>query len=338
LLPVLLLGLMATTRLHAQELEKQATWQPVDTSAVAGLVGEWAEAAGVQPPTRAELDSAINQHPDQAPGVALDLLAEWFPFTAPARKQLASRPADSGLWQSILPLAAIRDPRLPESARAQLQLATGCWLVRHARYDEALELLTGLSLEEVVAPDELLFYRGLAQHRLLQSAECIQTLSRLLENEMLIPRRFAVVTRLMIADMEALEADSLDEVSRLMDDIRRRQALHRSGTKVIDQEKQVIDKLDQMIEELEKQMQQAAASAQGGGSSGQPMQGQGSNAPGLGKGDVTDRQLAEGGDWGSIPPQKRDAALAEMAKELPPHYREVIEEYFRQLAKESENR
>ena len=37
----------------------------------------------------------------------------------------------------------------------------------------------------------------------------------------------------------------------------------------------------------------------------------------------------------SLPPEKRAAALAEMARDLPPHYREVIEEYFRQLARES---
>jgi len=139
---------------------------------------------------------------------------------------------------------------------------------------------------------------------------------------------------LMISDMESLEADSLDEIARLMEDIRRRQALHRSGTRVIDQEKKVIEKLDQLIEEIEQKMQQQAASqAQAKSGSSKPMQ-ESENAGGIGKGDVTERSLDEGGEWGNLPPQKRAAALAEMSRDLPPHYREVIEEYFRQLAKE----
>jgi hypothetical protein len=35
-----------------------------------------------------------------------------------------------------------------------------------------------------------------------------------------------------------------------------------------------------------------------------------------------------------LPPSRRAAALAEMTRDLPPHYREVIEEYFRQLARQ----
>ncbi len=319
----------------SQELQRQATWNRPAQDTLMTWIEEWAMAAGVAPgPVLQQAESQLQQHPDGVLGFTLGLLADWFPFTSQPILLMAERPSDSADWRSLFASDWLTDPRLPESARAQLQLALGCWFARHERYDEALELLSPLAPGVVVAPDELLFFVGLAQHRLLRTEACIGSLNRLLENESQIPRRFAVVAKLMIADMESLERDTLDEIARLMQDIGRRQALHRSGTRVIGQQQEVIEKLDQMIESLEEQMQQSAQSAQPRDGSAQPMR-ESQNSGGKGKGDVADRHLEAGGGWGSLPPQQRAAALAEMAKDLPPHYREVIEEYFRQLAKQS---
>ena len=49
--------------------------------------------------------------------------------------------------------------------------------------------------------------------------------------------------------------DSLDEIARMMDDIRRRLALARAGKVVRDEEDEVIAKLEKMIDEMEKQRQ-----------------------------------------------------------------------------------
>ena len=59
----------------------------------------------------------------------------------------------------------------------------------------------------------------------------------------------------MEADIKPLKDDSLDEIARLMDDIRRRLALARAGKVVRDEEDAVIAKLEKMIDELEKQRQ-----------------------------------------------------------------------------------
>jgi hypothetical protein len=137
----------------------------------------------------------------------------------------------------------------------------------------------------------------------------------------------------MLADIEPLEPDSLDEISRIMDDIRRRTSLYRSGKLVLGQEEQVIKKLDKLIEKLESQQQSQPASGKTVPSA--PMQ-DSMKAPGKGSGQVTSKQTKDGGRWGDLPPAERAAALAEMAKDMPPHYREVIEEYFRRLAKEDD--
>ena len=120
-----------------------------------------------------------------------------------------------------------------------------------------------------------------------------------------------------------------------MDDITRRLEFGRAGKRVRKEEDDVIAKLDKMIEELEKQQQQQ----QGGGS------GQGSLNPsnpaqdsmplgGSGPGNVDQRGIGNGSGWGDLPPKERQKALQQISKELPAHFRDVIEEYFRKLARD----
>ena len=101
-----------------------------------------------------------------------------------------------------------------------------------------------------------------------------------------------------------------------------------------DQEKEVIEKLDKLIEEMEKkqqqQKQQQAAMRSGQAPNGPIKTSQ--IAGGGASGEVKKKRLDEGGQWGDLPPAERAAALAEMSKDMPPHYRAVIEEYFRRLA------
>jgi hypothetical protein len=213
----------------------------------------------------------------------------------------------------------------------------GRWLAQHQFYDEALERLEKVSLAEVLDPAALLFYRGLMEHQLLKKERCLATVNQLLENADSIPRRYAVVGRLMVADIEPMKVDSLNEIARLMNDVGRRTGLNRSGKRVRDQEKEVIEKLDKLIEEAEKKQQQqkrqqaAARSAQGPNKPLKTSQIAGGGA----SGEVKKKRLDEGGQWGDLPPAERAAALAEMSKDMPPHYRAVIEEYFRRLADQS---
>lgn len=38
-------------------------------------------------------------------------------------------------------------------------------------------------------------------------------------------------------------------------------------------------------------------------------------------------------EWGKLPEKERAAAMAELTRDMPPRYREVIEKYFKDLAK-----
>jgi hypothetical protein len=186
----------------------------------------------------------------------------------------------------------------------------------------------------VVDPASLLFYQSVAYHRLVQKEAAMKSIRRLLDDVEDQPHRYVAVASLMYEDLKALKADSLDHISRQMDDIKRRLDLGRTGPKVRKVEDDVVDALDKLIEELEQQQQQ-----QQGGGGGQQLQ---PNTPasdsrimgGRGPGDVDRKPIGSKSGWGDLPPKQRDEALQQIGKDFPSHYREVIEQYFRKLAGE----
>ncbi|MEM9943814.1 MAG: hypothetical protein AAF939_19790, partial [Planctomycetota bacterium] len=189
--------------------------------------------------------------------------------------------------------------------------------------------LSRLKTSQVIDPGSLLFYRAITEHQLLKTSDCLETLEFLLENKESITVRYRVMAEYAMADLKNLETGSLDEISRRMSDIQRRTSLYRSGTQVLRQEERVLHQLDELIKQLENQQQQQSSSESTQPTN--PME-DSQNAPGAGSGEVAGKSLSEGGDWGNLPPAQRESALAELSKDLPPHFRTVIEEYFRKLA------
>lgn len=232
------------------------------------------------------------------------------------------------------------DETVPEFPRANLRLYYARWLAQHSHFDEALTHLEGLAPSQVIDPAALLFYRCIAQHRLLQKDECLRSLATLMENESVLPRRYTTLAQLMEADIKPLQQDSLDEVARLMEDIRRRLNFGHAGKRVRKQEDDVVSKLDKMIEQLEQQQQQqqqqASGGSQGGAQSSSPAQ-DSQALGGKGPGDVDQKSIGSKSGWGNLPPKEREEALQRISKDLPAHYREAIEEYFRKLAREGDS-
>ena len=211
----------------------------------------------------------------------------------------------------------------------------GRWLAQNQFYEEAIEQLEALNIDSLLTPETALFYKALAEHQLLRKPEFKESVETLLQNETELPVRFAVISKIMQADLAPVKADSLDEISRMMKDNHRHLELRRSGTLVLQQEVQVIEKLDKMIEELEEQQDQNQGSGgQGAGSATPSSQGMDDSqaANGQGSGEANIKAFADGGQWGNLEPAERSAAMAEMVKDMPPHFRSAIENYFRRLA------
>ncbi len=229
---------------------------------------------------------------------------------------------------------------LPMSMRMTVRTWLGRELVRERLYDEALPIIAEVDPVESLDPAAALFYRGVCYHALLMKKEALTDLRQLLENEDDCPIRFSRTARMMIADIKPLKDDSLDEISRIMTDVTRRLDLGRSGGDVKDREQSIIDKLTKLIDKLEKQKQQQQQQQQSSGGSGQssgdPSQGSPMDdsriAGASGNGDVDRKNIQQRDGWGNLPPADRQQALQQIGRDLPTHYREAIEAYFRKLA------
>ncbi len=321
------------------ELQKRATWQPPSVAEAKAAVDQWLAGQKLDEPTKAKIAALWAE--DQLPAVStdvLDRLAETIALGDAAARELVAM--CRGGQPSPVPIAfdILLDNTKPPLVRNNLRLLLGRWLAQHALYDEALDQLNTLQPDQVIDPAGLLFYQGVCHHRLLQKEPCLTALSRLMENKGKIPKRYELLAGLMEADLKPLKTDSLDEVSRLMDDIERRLGLGRAGKRVRTQEDDVIAKLDKMIEELEKQaqQQQASSSSQGGKQPAKPME-DSQPGGGSGPGEVDQRRPGVRSDWGNLPPKQREEATQQISKGLPSHYRDVIEEYFRKMAREGGN-
>ena len=216
---------------------KRASWMQPSAADVKSQVTTWLDTQDLDAVTRQELD--LLWADEKLPATNVGLLeqvattigtvdAEAGPLVALCRGEVPRR---------LPPLIEVLFDESRESfERHNLRLYFAQWLTQHAYYDEASEQLDGLVCEDVVDPASLLFYQSVVQHRLLLKDECLMSVSLLLENEQHLPKRYLNVAKLMEADIKPLEEDSLDEISRLMDDIQRRLHFGRAGTRVRDEE------------------------------------------------------------------------------------------------------
>jgi hypothetical protein len=321
------------------ELKKEATWTWADIGITGEQLRSYLDLAQVSQEQRALIEQAwVSGMPKEPGPQLLDHVLNISSMVDPrvaqflAKLNQASHAGDSAGLSDLTWM----DSKIPGWLQDNIKLAVGRHLAQVQLFDEASAILATLDEKTVVDPSTLLFYRAACSHHLLQRDECVATLDRLLERENELPSRFAVTARLMRSDIEPLKEDSLDEVSRLMKDVERRLALGRAGNKVQAEENEIVKKLEKVIEQIEQQLQQQQAKSQ------QPQDAQQSQnkpmdtsmpAGNSGPGDVAPKDIGSKSGWGNLPPAQRQEALQNITKDLPSHYREVIEAYFKRLGK-----
>jgi hypothetical protein len=311
----------------AQDAADVATWSPPKADAVRAQLWSWFKETKLDDDAIAKAEAAWPASANVPAGEeTLDRLVTTL-GTVDARVAEITN-----LNQTSLPkLDWVTDAKTPAFVRANLRLYLARRLAHRQMFEEALEQLAGLSAGDVADPASLLFYRAVAEHRLLKPAECIATTAALLENADQAPRRYVTVARMMQKDIAGVKEDSLDHVSRRMDDVSRRLGLGRAGPKVRKIEDGVIESLDKMIKKMEDEQQDSSAASMVKTAPGEPMR---DSQPGGGKGEgkVDRKPIGSGRGWGDLPPKQREEALQRIGDDFPAHYREVIEEYFRRLA------
>jgi hypothetical protein len=334
LLSTLLSLCLTAAGLAADELAKPASWSPPAAEEVRGQLEAWLRGRSADKDVLQKFEAVWAPNAEVSPGgEVLERVIGTVALVDDEVRNVVELCRRAGSPAALPAVALLDNEETPALVRDNLRLFFGAWLARSGWYDESSEMLADLQAEGVADPASLLFYQGVVHHRLLQREECLAAVSRLLENEERIAKRYRDVARLMEADIRPLRVDSLDEIARLMGDVQRRLDLGRAGQRVRRQEDEVIAKLDKLIEETEKQQKKKKAMTTEGVQSQSPAK---DSMPlgGRGDGDVDQKPIGNAAEWGNLPPKEREEALQQMSKDLPAHFRELIEEYFRKLARE----
>jgi len=328
---VFLFGSLTTASLGA------SVWQPPRAQEIKNQVFAWLDAKKIEPGVRSKIEPIWS---DVSPSLSEDellvrLARTYAAFDSNAAKLFAicSEPRS----QLILPSQAwLMDSSAPRLFAANMRLLYARWLVHELMFEEAQEQLAGLTPADVVAPASLLFNQSVVFHALLNKESGLKSIDELLQGSEASPKRYIALARLMQEDLKGLQEDTLDHIARRMEDIRRRLELGRAGPKVRKVEDGVIESLDKMIKKIEDQQQQQQQ-AEGSADSIQSSSPAPDSKPmgGKGRGEVTKKNIGSGSGWGDLPPKEREEALQQIGRELPAHYRDAIEQYFRRMAAES---
>jgi len=197
---------------------------------------------------------------DDSPTV-LDRVTATLELGDPAAKQLLAEARNANASAPTDVPACIKDAKLPAFYRANLALAYAKALSNRRVYEEGLESLRTVKVEQVVDPGQYLFNKAVAEYELMLRNDADDSIVRLLDDVPDAPERYKMVAALMHFDMQMWKDKDLAWISRKMDNIERRLGHGRGGPITQKMEKEVVMRLDELIKEKENQKK-----SQGGGS------------------------------------------------------------------------
>ena len=252
--------------------------------------------------------------------------------------------------QAFGSLLEAKDPYLSRHAQALLARS----LVEQDRLEEAQLLLAPLAADEAELIDktfleaEVDFLLGYCQLANLHYDEALTTLETFERQHPDAPETFRLPATQMLQEMRARRPESLGEVSDLMVYAGRRLRHGQPGKPVQIKQTRAVELLDKLIEETEEREKQQSSG--GGGGKKQRSGRQPGNPKNNPQSPMQESMLPDGtsrvGDlhraprarpgeeWGKMRPEERDRILQGLRLHFPSRYRRLVEQYYKQLAKE----
>lgn len=175
-----------------------------------------------------------------------------------ARLLAEARDAD-GAAPTAVP-ALLKDGKMPAFLRSNLALAYGKALTGRKVYEEALESLAQVKVDDVIDPAAYLFHKAVCEHALMLKDRADASIDRLLVDAIDAPERYRMVAALMHFDMVTWQDKDLGWIARKMDNIQRRLDLNRGGKETQKIQKEVLVRLDEMIKEIENKQKNPGGS------------------------------------------------------------------------------
>ena len=211
---------------------------------------------------------------------------------------------------------------------------------------ERIRQLTGDGGARVAAysyfAPEAAFLTGFCLLADLQYDAAGEGLARFLAEYPDAPPRLAIAARQMLLELNNREPERMSEVADLMDYSGRRLKSADGGEVVQTRQQRIVQLLDQLIKE-EEEKEKNSCNNPSGGSGGKPQAGrspakpmQQSRLPGGTPQDESlraSRRANPGEMWGAMPPGERDRILQALRESFPSRYRQLVEQYYEELAK-----
>jgi hypothetical protein len=309
-----------------------------DAQTVYNQAVSWFQASGSGSPEASQKFEVLWKESDRA---LLDRVAKTFALGDPKAAKLLAEAGDPAAPAPITVPDLLKDEKQSAFYRANLALAYAKALSNRRIHEEALDALRLVKPENVVDPAGYFFLRAVAEHALLLKNEAFRSIVGVVEDVADAPDRYKIVSLLMLYDMQTWKDKDLGWIARKMDNIERRLELARGGAQTQKMQTEVVRRLDEIIKDLENQ--QKGNSNGGACPNGGQVPGGGANpsqpmpdshiATNPGPGNITPKRLQDyAKQWGKLPEKERAKAMAELTRDMPPRYREVIENYFKKVA------
>ncbi len=183
----------------------------------------------------------------------LDRVTATLELGDPTAKQVLTEARDAKASAPTDIPACLKDAKVPAFYRANLALAWAKALSGRKVYEEALDALRTVPVEQVVDPGQYLFQKAVAEYELMLRRDADESIVRLLDDVTDAPERYKMVAALMHFDMQLWKDKDLGWISRKMDNIERRLGHARGGPTTQKMEKEVVMRLDELIKEKENQ-------------------------------------------------------------------------------------
>ncbi|GHT45891.1 hypothetical protein FACS189454_06140 [Planctomycetales bacterium] len=300
---------------------------------------------------RSEIDKVIGQNPQnentlehlnanlnawELQNAAIQLLSENSP---PIQDYIAT--SDAFAWKELPFAQNVVTPKLPVNVLSSdllsgtLRFYLAHRLAQSRLYEEANRILAENQTGQCIDPAGFWITQAVVCYQLGQAENGQVALKHFQEiaDKSAVPHRYSETAKLLENGLAQAKKDNeAEKIANKMKNVQRQLGKGKTGDETQEEENGILKSLDQLIEKIEKAAQQQAGGEPKGGQGNKPADDSrrmGQKAPG----NVDRRDLSQDGNWGGISPKERDEALLKIDQEFPPFYRDIIEQYFREIAK-----
>jgi tetratricopeptide (TPR) repeat protein len=190
--------------------------------------------------------------------------------------------------------------------------------------------------------DHYLFMLGYCEVHDLQYDAAQVTLTEFLTRYPGAPDRLRVTATQIVTELSRRSPGGMGDVRDLLNYARRRISLKETGDAVTKRQKEAVELITAMIEDAENREK---SKEKGGGGKKGGSRPQGTKPGGATRstlpggqsqiGELRKVRASPGEVWGKMPPREREEILQTLQRRFPSQYRDLLEQYYKQLAKDA---